>query len=416
SFKAGGNVQVAVNAGPQTIPAWATNISAGSTPSGQPLEFVVTDSDPSLFSNGPAIDAATGNLTFTPAAGASGSATISVALLDPGNKLQSPPQMFTIDVSSVPVAVADTYIISDSVSSTASAATGVLSNDIVIAGTTTAQLVSLPSHGTVVLNPDGSFTFTPNASFEGYDQFTYQDVAGGSSGPATTVTLLSQHAAVVDKLYHQVLDRPADLAGLQYWTTLIAQGQPYSVIASGIFLSDERLAPIVSRYYEQFLLRTPDAGGLSYWIGIWQQTGGPETVVAGMISSPEFMRQSAAAHPTLSPNAAWITTLYERLLNREPDPAGLQYWTSNLDSGAMTPPEVVLGFETSVEAYSNDVTGFFQQYLNRAPTASELSTYVAQLRAGSTQADIQDEIIDSPEYQQSPPLPQFGTMNRTTPL
>lgn len=37
----------------------------------------------------------------------------------------------------------------------------------------TVTQISSPSNGTVVLNPNGSFTYTPNANFVGSDQFNY---------------------------------------------------------------------------------------------------------------------------------------------------------------------------------------------------------------------------------------------------
>jgi hypothetical protein len=307
--------------------------------------------------------------------------------------------------------VADTYIISDSGSSSVTAAAGVLSNDNPSSGVT-AQVVTLPSHGTLVFHGDGSFTYTPNASFQGYDQFTYESEIGTTPSLPTTVTLISHEAAVVDKIYHQVLGRAAEVQGLEYWTALIQQGQPYGIVAQGIFLSDEHLDPIIAQYYLQFLLRASDPQGLAYWAGIWRQYGGPENVVAGMISSPEFFAEAQSAHPTLSPNAAWVTELYKRLLVRDPDTAGLQYWTNLLDSGALTRPQVVLGFERSPEAFSNDVISFYQTYLNRAPTSGELSLYVNELEQGATQADIQVQLINTPEYQNTPAPPQIGTMYR----
>ena len=71
-----------------------------------------------------------------------------------------------------------------------------------------------------------------------------------------------------------------------------------------------------------------------------------------------------------SPNAAWVTTLYERLLGREPDSQGLQFWAGNLDSHAMSREQVVLGFVRSSENFRNLTTAFLQQYLNRAPAAA----------------------------------------------
>ena len=108
SFIAGANQTVAENVGPQTAAGWATNISPG--PPSQDnlaLSFLVTsDSNPGLFSTPPAIDPATGNLTYTPATDAYGSATITVALKNNGGtanggKDTSPTQTFTITVNQV---------------------------------------------------------------------------------------------------------------------------------------------------------------------------------------------------------------------------------------------------------------------------------------------------------------------------
>ncbi len=103
--------------------------------------------------------------------------------------------------------------------------------------------------------------------------------------------------------------------------------------------------------------------------------------------------------------------LYERLLNREPEPGGSTYWTGNLDHGTMTQQQVVLGFVQSDENFRNLSTGFFQQYLNRAPTSAELAQYVHQFPAGGTQRDARKAIINLPEYANSPPPPAPGTVD-----
>jgi hypothetical protein len=72
----------------------------------------------------------------------------------------------------------------------------------------------------------------------------------------------------------------------------------------------------------------------------------------------------------------------------------------------------VNGFEYSQENFQNLVTGFFSLYLGRNPTASELATYVAQFEQGATDATIQIEIIDLPEYRNSPPPPSAGTVQQ----
>jgi hypothetical protein len=104
SFTKGPNQTVNENSSAQSISNWATNLSIGpANESGQTLSFVISsNSNPSLFAAGPAISS-TGTLTYTPAAGASGAATITVAVMDNGGTANggvdtSPTQSFNINV------------------------------------------------------------------------------------------------------------------------------------------------------------------------------------------------------------------------------------------------------------------------------------------------------------------------------
>ena len=51
--------------------------------------------------------------------------------------------------------------------------TGSLSGKDADGDAITAQVANGPSHGTLTLNPDGSFTYTPNTHYVGPDSFTY---------------------------------------------------------------------------------------------------------------------------------------------------------------------------------------------------------------------------------------------------
>jgi VCBS repeat-containing protein len=70
------------------------------------------------------------------------------------------------------------------------AAPGVLANDSDPEhDPLSAVLVSGPSHGTLTLNPDGSFTYTPATNHTGSDSFTYQASDGTLASELATVTL-----------------------------------------------------------------------------------------------------------------------------------------------------------------------------------------------------------------------------------
>jgi hypothetical protein len=107
SFTVGANQSVLEDAGATSIPAWATNISAGPPDeAGQALTFnIIANDNPSLFSAGPVV-AADGTLSYTPTADASGLANISIELMDDGGVANggddtSPPQNFSITVTAV---------------------------------------------------------------------------------------------------------------------------------------------------------------------------------------------------------------------------------------------------------------------------------------------------------------------------
>ena len=105
SFTKGADQNVAEDAGAQTVPGWATAISAGAiSESNQVVNFIVANNNNSLFSIQPAVSA-TGILTYTPATNVSGSALVSVQIHDDGGTTPgvdtSAAQTFLITVTPV---------------------------------------------------------------------------------------------------------------------------------------------------------------------------------------------------------------------------------------------------------------------------------------------------------------------------
>ena len=104
SFTAGPTVTVGQDSGLKTVTGWATAITPGvnAVESTQALNFIVSNNNNALFASQPAISSG-GNLTFTPASGALGSAIVTVQLHDNGGTAgggadTSAAQMFTVNV------------------------------------------------------------------------------------------------------------------------------------------------------------------------------------------------------------------------------------------------------------------------------------------------------------------------------
>ena len=119
--------------------------------------------------------------------------------------------------NNAPVAVDDNYS-TDQDAPLTIAAPGVLNNDTDADGDSlTAAKVSDPANGTLTLNADGSFTYTPNAGFSGGDSFTYTADDCPSSSNVATVTITVNAApnaapVAVDDSYSTDVNTPLTVA------------------------------------------------------------------------------------------------------------------------------------------------------------------------------------------------------------
>src|SRR5690606_10822083 len=138
--------------------------------------------------------------------------------------------------------------------------------------------------------------------------FTYRVSDGRAISEEAEVTILSYEATQVVKLYNQVLGRDPEEQGIKFWVNGIKNGATYGQIASGIFESDERLTPIIEQFYRDYLLRDPagDAAGVAFWRDVWKRDGGPDNVIAGMISSAEFYNSAGGT------DEGWVKEMYLR--------------------------------------------------------------------------------------------------------
>ena len=92
-------------------------------------------------------------------------------------------------VNDAPVAAGDSYAVTEDTALTI-AAPGVLANDADVENSAlTATLVSGPGHGTLALNANGSFLYTPAANYSGPDSFTYKANDGTADSNTATVTI-----------------------------------------------------------------------------------------------------------------------------------------------------------------------------------------------------------------------------------
>ncbi|MFW8745146.1 Ig-like domain-containing protein, partial [Mesorhizobium japonicum] len=122
-----------------------------------------------------------GVVTYTPAAGYVGPDSFDYTATDGSSLHQTVTSTVSITVS--PGAADDTATTTAGTPVTTAVLTA---NDH---GSLTAQSITQPSHGTAVLNPDGTATYTPDAGYSGPDSFTYTATDGGSTSSTANVNI-----------------------------------------------------------------------------------------------------------------------------------------------------------------------------------------------------------------------------------
>ena len=193
------------------------------------------------------------------------------------------------------------------------------------------------------------------------------DQSGVASGFVNSAEFQATYGALddsgfVELLYNNVLGRASDPAGLQGWLDAMSSGLSRADVVLGFsnsaeFISNTEYPSLqyfasltegnlgaVYRAYEAVLDRAPDIGGFQGWLDVLDsQQSTLQQVIDGFTGSAEFQ----TTYGTLT-DAEFVTLLYNNVLQRSPDTAGLQAWLDQLSSGT-TRAEVVLGFSESSE-------------------------------------------------------------------
>ena len=137
-------------------------------------------------------------------------------------------------------------------------------------------------------------------------------------------------------------------------------------------------------------------------------TGG--AVHIGFLGSQEY----AADHPAAMSNSAFVSSLYQEMLGRAGEPAGMAGWTNALNAGE-TRADVVVGFADSAEAqqhwsattsqgvfaYNPEAAIVREVYatgFDREAEAGGLSGWTQLLENGLSLHDFGVDIVNSAEF------------------
>ncbi|MBF0102918.1 MAG: DUF4214 domain-containing protein [Desulfobacterales bacterium] len=275
------------------------------------------------------------------------------------------------------------------------------------------------------VNPNGLsttyyFEYGPTTS---YGSTTTSTVLGSGSSAMTVTAQLSGLSAVTTYNYRLVA---SNSLGTTTGNNATFKTRAASVLSNRLF---------VEQVYKDFFGRNGDSEGINFWAaGLDSGFISPSDMVKNFYDSPEFqssklpvvtlyltsntqipdsgiVSNTGLSFISSSTNEEFAKLLYQKVLGREPDEGGLNYWIAALDGG-MSRQEVLNCFSGSTEYKTTTVSSDYKAvnpnkiqtlllYLGmfgRMPTQTELDTAVAQLDSGSSVLELIDGLLVANDY------------------
>ena len=228
-------------------------------------------------------------------------------------------------------------------------------------------------------------------------------LAVATAGPADAATRLRPDQvapdALVDRIYRDLLGRPADAGGLNFWATAVSSGTSPAEVVEAFIDSGEvggAYEPTI-RLYRSAFLRPPDPKGLAYWVRTVRSGSGVDAVAAVFATSTEFRNRYGSLT-----NAEFVNRIYRNVLGRRADEAGAAYWTARLNGG-MKRGEMLIAFAQSTEnirrtSVSTRLSLLWVTLLQTIPSDDVTAAWASRPSTTPT-IDLIEEVLASDAYQ-----------------
>ncbi len=177
-----------------------------------------------------------------------------------------------------------------------------------------------------------------------------------------------------------------------------------AILALAIFFpisisyAEQTTSEQIQQLYIGYLGRAADPAGLEYWTG--QVEGGLITIDQIRVNLVNEQPEYQENYGVLS-NSDLVVAIYLGLFNREPDEAGRLYWEDQLNLGLVLPDQLIIAFING--AFPDD-----RAILDNKLTAAACYTSNPEFYSADLVARIITELDKSEAYTQCPPVADAG--------
>ena len=237
----------------------------------------------------------------------------------------------------------------------------------------------------------GTFKGLPEGSQFIVGGRTFQITYHGGGGNDVVVSVVAQTAAVtiVANSYPSVPGQRTSLYGVVYHTTAGATATPTGTVTVTISGGYGTSAPQPIDAYGAWTFTMP-----AFLAGTYTVTAAYSGDAVYAPSSSVVWTQTVLA---ATPLQRFVNQLYNDVLGRAADPAGLAGWVNALNHG-LARSAVPLYFSMSVESLTYRVQAAYQYYLGRAGEPAGVAGWVHYLQSGGTDEQLRSGFIASAEF------------------
>lgn len=193
-----------------------------------------------------------------------------------------------------------------------------------------------------------------------------------TSSASTPVS--STAGAFIDHAYQVFAGRAATSGERSFWAPHVNAGNRLA-LTSSLAVGDSWSGVRVNDLYRVVFGRSADAAGRAYWLNQIAHGLRLETVAAEFYGSPEYLYRNGGT------SRSFVAALYEDLMGRRADSAGLSYWLGHLRTGRLSRVGVADNFYASIESRRDRSARLHRQILGSYPSGVAHDWWAARLAA-----------------------------------
>lgn len=196
----------------------------------------------------------------------------------------------------------------------------------------------------------------------------------------------------LSELYDDLLGRPIDAGGWDYWQGVLNASPGRAPVAGALQNTAEFREAEVQQLFQRYLRRTAEAGAVAFF-SQWLAAGArQEQIAEQLLASPEYFQQQGAGV-----NSRFLNAVYRDVLGRALDDGGRSFWGQALAAG-LSRAELAHLVLASGEFQRKVVEDLYAELLERPADATGLAAFAGWLAAGARQEQVAAAIAASDEF------------------